>query len=210
MRKELTISMAVAAALVAVAACGSSAKTAATHQPSATALAPATTTTTVPAPSKWTDSTLTIDGSSLGAVKVGMTLDEAQRAAGVAFDGNGDSASYPTKLPAGAAHPFVDSDSGSVFCVGARASQSGQQTQGVSTPEGFHLGDSVAKLKAIYGSRLVFVPAPPTGMDPHEGYTVTLPSGRLAFSASPNGKVYAIVAGKGFMNEPLAPSLCLD
>ena len=163
------------------------------------------------APAKWTAPILTIDGSSLGAVKVGMTHDEAQQAAGVTFDGHGDSAFYSTTMPACDAHPFVDiDDAGHVFCVGAQTNPDAEQTQTVMTAAGFRLGDPVSKLRSVYGDRLVHVPNPQQGIAPRDGYIVTTPTGRLAFSVGSHGKVYGITAGKGFEGNPLEPSLCID
>jgi hypothetical protein len=138
-----------------------------------------------------------------------MTLDEAQQAAGVTFDGNGDSASYPTKLPAGDAHPFVDSGpDGHVFCIGVSRDQSTTQT--VVTPEGFMLGQPLSKLRTVYGNRLVHVPKPAQGIGPTDGYIVAEPGGLLAFPVS-GDTVEAITAGiNGFDGKSLTPSSCTD
>jgi hypothetical protein len=217
MRGELIRAAAAGATVIVLAGCGSSAKKAAAKESPTTTIATATTiaptttmaTTSAAAPAKWTDPVLKIDGSSLGEVKVGMTFDQAQQAAGVKFDGSGDGAFYSTKIPSGDTHPFVNDDpeTGRVFCVGA---QSVGTKQSVVTPEGFHLGDTVTHLQSTYGARLVHIPDPIHGIDSRDGYVVTVPGGRLAFSVN-NGIVYAISAGvTGFDHKPLTPSTCID
>jgi hypothetical protein len=162
------------------------------------------------APAKWTDPVLTINGSSLGAVKIGMTFDEAQQASGVTFDGRGDGAAYSNEMPAGDAHPFINAQGqGPVNCIGAGGGAGLKQS--VVTPEGFRLGDSLAKLKSVYGARLVYLPGP-TAHDiySHDGYVVAVPGGRLGFLAD-KGIVDEIVSGpSGFDGKPLTPSTCID
>ena len=54
----------------------------------------------VPAPDPWTSSELTVTPDGLGAVRVGMTLSEAQQAAGVTFGDVGDGFDHaPTGNP---------------------------------------------------------------------------------------------------------------
>jgi hypothetical protein len=47
---------------------------------------------------RWTDQQLIITTKSLGAVRTGMTLEQAQAAADVKFDATGVGASYPSTL----------------------------------------------------------------------------------------------------------------
>ncbi len=134
-----------------------------------------------------------------------MTLNRAQRAAGAVFDGAGDGASYPTTLPAGYPHLFVRAGADNkVSCVGADiADRSTPQT--VSTAAGFHLGDTVQRLIAIYGVRARYSPAPPIGMAPRAGYVVEGPDGNLAFDVdNTNTWIFGIKGG----GRDLTPSSC--
>jgi len=153
----------------------------------------------------WTASQLTITARSLGAVRVGMTLADAQQAGGVTFDGFGDGFAYPTSLPQGFPHDFVGgtgtSPDGVVQCVGTSGTSAAQT---VSTPEGLQLGDPVSRVLAVYGARARFIPAPTTGgMTDYSGYVVTGAEGNLAFVIS-NQKVSEIEGGNG----TLGPNSC--
>jgi hypothetical protein len=134
----------------------------------------------------WSDRALTITARSLGGVHLGMNRNEAQVAAGYAFDTGGDGFVYPTTLPAGFPHDYVGvtglSGHESVVCVGASLRNGSKpSSQTISTPEGFRLGDTVQRLKAIYGSRARYVPAPSSGMTTNAGYVVDEAGGHLAF-----------------------------
>ena len=154
---------------------------------------PTTTTSTNNASGQWTGSSLTISPTSLGAVTIGMSLSQAQQAAGVAFDGTGDGFSYPTTLPSGFPHDFV-SGIPTVTCLGAEAKQ--PASQAVSTPEGFQLGQSVQTLLSIYGSRATYKPAPTQGgMTNNAGYVVSEGSGNLVFVVGPDGSTITEIAG---------------
>jgi hypothetical protein len=156
----------------------------------------------------WTDPSLVIDATSLGAVKVGTSLDQAQTAAGIVFDGTGDGVYFPTMLPTGFAHLFVDLEY-NAFCVGASTTSDTPLQQVVRTREGFRLGDTVETLKSIYGSRLTYVPAPTTGISAQAGYVVSEPDGSIAFGVDPDGIVSVITAGHGFNGNALTPSNCI-
>ncbi len=154
-----------------------------------------------PAP-KWADAQLTITAQSLGGVRLGMTLQQAQAAAGVVFDGSGDGASYPTSLPANYPHLYVHAETGGrVTCLGADGPSTAQT---IVTPEGLHLGDTVAKLLQIYGSRARYVPAAAQGIHPSDGYVVAGPGGNLVFSTRGTSTVRSIVAG----GPDLVPGTC--
>jgi hypothetical protein len=104
----------------------------------------------------WTAAQLIITANSLGAVQVGMTLGQAQTAAGLTFDGAGDGMYYPTSLTD---HLYVGVLSGTtVSCVGVSKSQSAESQQTIATPDGFQLGGSVQSLLTIYGSSAKYVP----------------------------------------------------
>lgn len=211
--------VAVAAIAVAANALGSSSKTVhvagttttsptTTTAPSSATSATSTSTTTQPvaSPELWSGLQLTITPKSLGQVTVGMTLDQAQAAAGVAIDGAADSAFFPTTLPADFPHLFFNEDpSNTVSCVGAEIADYATNPQTVVTPEGFRLGDTVQQLLTIYGSRARYSPAPPTGISTRAGYVVTEPDGNLAFYIDETtGRIYGIKGG----GADLTPSSC--
>lgn len=146
----------------------------------------------------WTARRLTITPTSLGGVRVGMTLAEAQAAAGAAFDAAGDGYSYPSTLPAGYPHLYVGRDP--VDCVGAEGAST---AQAVATPEGFRLGDSVRALLAVYGSRARYVPAPTGGgMTDYAEYIVAEAGGNLVFMVDPAGQRVTGIAGGGSGLDP--------
>ncbi len=151
-----------------------------------TTTVPSSTPLTVPGSDAgvWRATHLTITPTALGSVQAGTTLAQAQFAAGIAFDGQADGAFYPTKLPSGFPHLFVHLSpgvDGKIICVGAEIDPGGTNPQTVETPEGFRLGGTVEQLQAIYGSRLLYRPAPTGGISPHAGYVVQEPTGDLAF-----------------------------
>ena len=121
--------------------------------PAATELSTTSTTAPVGPTAAWSGRRLTIAPDSLGLVAVGQSLDAAQIAAGVKLDGAADGAYYPTSLPAGFPHLFVQLDPGSkVVCVGAEITNAAANAVVVTTPEGFRLGETVEELKVIYGA----------------------------------------------------------
>ncbi len=205
-----------------LAACGSGAASNPTPRSSPTTrpvAAPTTSTTTSPPPTAapvaqhppavdstpWTASRLTITPQSLGAVRVGMTLTQAQSAAGVTFDGFGDGFAYPTTLPAGFPHDFVggtgNNPAGVVTCVGSSGLPTGQS---VATPQGLHLGDPESQVVAVYGAQARPVPAPTTGgMTDYSGYVVSTPTGNFAFVVT-NRRVSEIEGG----DSSLGPNSC--
>ena len=152
------------------------------------------TTTTAPASGLWTATALTITPDSLGAVTVGMSLDQAQQAAGITFDGAGDGFSYPTTLPTGYPYIYVGGTP-TVSCVGASEATGGPQV--VSTPEGVVLGGSVQSLLSIYGSKATYTPAPPPGNGRSDwaGYVVSESSGNLVFVIGSDGSTIDEIAG---------------
>jgi hypothetical protein len=155
---------------------------------------PPTSTTTTPSGGDWNSPNLTITTDSLGPVTVGMTLQQAEGAAGLTFDGSGDGMYYPTSLPI---HLYVGLGSdGTAFCVGASNQASGGSGVTVTTPSGFTFGESVQQLLSVYGSRATYVPAPSGGLSSSPGYVVTTSSGSLAFAVDPStNTVYDIVGG---------------
>ncbi len=152
---------------------------------------------------QWDAPTITITGNSLGAVHVGMTLNQAQDASGYRFDGMGDGFDYPTTLPTGIGHLYVGLNAnGNVTCVGVSGSST---SQAVTTSSGFQLDESVAQLKAVYGSQLQFDPAPTTGgMTDYAGYVVPASAGNLVFMTDPTGStIIGVAAGTG-----ISPNSC--
>jgi len=135
-----------------------------------------------------------------------MTLAEAQAAAGVRFGGAADGAFYPTTLPAGYPHLFVDlGPNGTVTCIGAQIGDAPTILQNITTSAGVRLGDTASRLLAIYGTVARHLDAPPSGIAPRAGYVVTQPQGNLAFSVRPTGdRITGIYAG----DHNLTPSTC--
>jgi hypothetical protein len=121
-----------------------------------------------------------------------MSMDQAQAAAGLTFDGMGDGMYYPTNTPDHVYAGFFNSPT--VSCVGAEVGQSsGAQT--ISTPSGFQLGESVQTLLSIYGSRAQYVPAPNGGIRPVAGYIVAGTGGNLFFYIDQTNATVPQIAG---------------
>ena len=123
---------------------------------------------------KWTDPVVIITPTSLGAVKIGMSLAEASAAAGIQIQAVGDGVNT---VPAQSSGPELYMQ---INCVGASG---GTQThsQVVETSDGVRLGDSADRIIAVYGDEARYVPAPQGGRTPAAGYIVTFPDGNLAF-----------------------------
>lgn len=148
----------------------------------------------MPPSGKWTDPVVVITPTSLGAVKVGMALPDAEAAAGVSFDGFGDGAHYPKGIrPELYVVPNLP-------CVGVSGTDTPSKT--VQTAEGVRLGDSADQITALYGNRARYIPAPTGGRTPTEGYIVDFPDGKIAFAVASN-VIRAIKAGPG-----VTPSSC--
>jgi hypothetical protein len=155
----------------------------------------------------WVDPVLTITPNSLGAVRVGMTVKQAQTAARATFDQQGDGFTYPTTLPAGYAHDYIGlGGTGTVRCVGAEMTGSATDLhQTISTPEGFRLGDTVQHLLDAYGPRAHFVGAPASGMTTYSGYVVAESGGNLVFVLDTAKQRIAEIAGGG---TDIGPNSC--
>ncbi len=142
---------------------------------------------------RWTSLSLVITQHSLGAVTVGMTMQQASAAAGEPLIPVGDGAYSPRGGPG--ASLSVQDTQGTVACVDAVVSGTSLR---ITTAQGFPLGGSLSQLKAVYGSNLRFVPPPTTGYSTSPGYVVSLPGGNLAFIIS-RGKVESIAGGPGVL-----------
>ncbi len=155
----------------------------------------------------WTSQALTITPTSLGTVKVGMTLTQAEFAARVTFGNFGDG--YASASPKGNPVLFVGGGvgtpaaPGTVKCVGASLDPARAAGQVVETPEGVHLGDAASRVVAVYGSAAHLVPAPTSGINPVPGYVVPQTTGNLAFVIK-NDTVTEIEGG----DASLQPSSC--
>jgi hypothetical protein len=155
----------------------------------------------------WASTALTITPTSLGAVKVGMTLAEAQYAAAVTFGNysggfaSASSAGNPLLFVGGGVG--IPSAPGTVGCVGAAVVAGKPASQVVTTAQGVHLGDSASRVTAAYGNAAHFVPAPASGSNPVAGYVVSQTAGNLAFVIK-NDTVAEIEGG----DASLQPSTC--
>ncbi|HEX6930840.1 MAG TPA: hypothetical protein VF162_01755, partial [Streptosporangiaceae bacterium] len=140
----------------------------------------------------WSSSpALTITPASLGGVTIGMTLARASAAAGGALVPVGDGVYYPRGKTGYGLSVRADGAGGTVSCVSAVGRPGGPA---VATPQGFRLGQTLAQLKAVYGSSLRYVPAPAGGIQPLPGYVVTSNAGTLVFWTT-KGIVTHIAAG---------------
>jgi hypothetical protein len=194
------------------AACGGTTGSAPPAHPRhvSTALAPQTTTASptesTGGPSAptgaWTGATLEITPTSLGAVALGMSWDQAQRGAGTALVAYGDGFSGPASglhgTPPGTTGLEALSSSaggGTVSCLTAIGA--GGTTPAVTTPEGVGIGDTVQQLTATYGGSLHSYPASTGGgYSPAPGYVATTPRGTLSFWTT-GGVVVQIATGSG-------------
>jgi hypothetical protein len=139
----------------------------------------------------WVSGNLVITQDSLGAVTIGMTIKHASAAAGEPLTPVGDGVYYPRGDESTGLS--VQADQGTVGCVSASA-YPGDPVPHVTTAQGFPLGGTLARLKAVYGTGLRYVPAPAGGIEIRPGYVVSLPGGNLSFSVS-GGIVKNISAG---------------
>jgi hypothetical protein len=98
---------------------------------------------------RWTDSKLVISARSLGAVTRGMTLAQAQTAAGTSLSSSGDGIYQPADHTLTGA--TVLQFSYGTTCFDATRSSSGSGTT-VATPAGVRLGDPMNQIAATYGS----------------------------------------------------------
>jgi hypothetical protein len=150
----------------------------------------------------WTSGALVISSQSLGAVRIGMTIAQAAAAAGGQLVQVGDGVYYPAAgvhlaASAGRGLSVLAGRRGTVRCVSA-SSRSGHPPA-VRTAQGFPLGGTLAVLRAVYGSRLRFVPGPAGGgIWPAPGYVVDFPDGNLVFWVA-QGKVDQIAGGPGML-----------
>jgi hypothetical protein len=112
---------------------------------------------------KWTDPIVLITPTSLGAVKIGMSLAEASAAAGVRIEPVGDGVNSALGQGHGP-ELYMQID-----CVGASGGAGASMTQVVETPERVRLGDSADRITAVYGDRAQYVPQLSGGRTPAEG-----------------------------------------
>ena len=129
----------------------------------------------------WASGHLVITQDSLGAVTIGMSLEQASAAAGEPLTPVGDGVYYPRGDESTGLS--VQAFQGTIGCVSASA-YPGDPVPHVTTAQGFPLGGTLARLKAVYGTGLHYVSAPAGGIEPRPGYVVSLPGGNLSFSVS--------------------------
>jgi hypothetical protein len=181
-RGARTAAIAAIAAAAVLAGCGAGS---AGPSPSASASRTPTATKT------WVSGNLVITQDSLGAVTIGMTITQASAAAAEPLTAVGDGVYYPRGNESTGLS--VQASQGTIGCVSASA-YPGHRVPHVRTAQGFPLGGTFARLKAVYGTRLHYVPAPSGGIEIRPGYVVSLPGGNLSFDVS-GGIVQNISAG---------------
>ena len=120
-----------------------------------------------------------------------MTTGQASAAAGEKLVPVGDGVLYPGGITTSGLSVAANSSNQTVSCVSAADRP---RTPAVVTPQGFRLGETLAQLKAVYGDRLRYVPAPASGVTPLPGYVVAFSDGNLVFWVR-NGKVVDRIAG---------------
>ena len=146
---------------------------------------------------QWTEPSLTITPASLGAVRTGMTVGQAELAAGVGLVEVGNGVWSNQRVVAG--QYVAEGDAGlslvfgkaGVSCLDA----AGAPTTDVATPEGVHLGDTVKRLLHVYGSSLTYVPASQQGINPAAAYVLHGSAGNLVFWFDSAGTITEIAAG---------------
>ncbi|UZF56544.1 hypothetical protein LH935_00590 [Gordonia polyisoprenivorans] len=133
----------------------------------------------------WSGDQLTITPTSLGVVKIGMSVQAAAAATGLTFQVKGDGARGPAMNRQN--ELYVDGDP--VRCVVA----SGTSATGpaVTTEKGVGLGDPQSAVTAAYPDAQ---PIPQNGPFARPGYFATVPGGQLSFTIS-NGVVSRIAGG---------------
>lgn len=169
---------------VATTAASSPSRPPATPSTSPAASTPAATKPTSHTPSspppvlsgRWTDGTLVISAQSLGAVTRGMTLAQAQAAAGISLSSPGDGIYRPTD------HTIAGSTvlqfSWGATCFDASRS-GGDPGTAVATAAGVGLGDPMSQIAATYGSA-----AKPFTADPSWTGAGNIPAGILVQSGN--------------------------
>ena len=151
---------------------------------------------------KWTEKTVIITGSSLGAVTRGMPLTLASDRAGISITPSGDGV-YVSRVPGLA---IIGAEPGA-RCFTVNSYSPGGPL--VVTRERFALGEGVEDLQRIYGNQLQYTPgivssggyyAPGTRLG--AGYWITDNEGYLLFQTRDDSKAGAIT---GIISAPNAP-----
>ena len=168
---------------------------------------------TASAGAKWDAPQLLLTTTSLGAVKAGMTTAQAEAAGGEKLIPIGDGMYANEKVVNNAyvtvGDPGLEAsvnsaksgNSGNVvtyFCAFGPATAHGAPV--VTTPEGWTVGGDLASLQAVYGSKLVYVPARTGGINPSAAYTVSEDGGTFVFypsGTSGSSLVNMVQAGPG-------------
>jgi hypothetical protein len=115
--------------------------------------------------------------TSLGAVKVGMTLPEAEVAAGAPLRPFPDSGSI-TSQEGECLQAFFSYTTKKV--TGFVALQFRSACPEITTTGGLRIGSTVGQLLAVYGKRAKFYASKPS-MSPSPGYVVSDSDGQLSF-----------------------------
>jgi hypothetical protein len=148
----------------------------------------------------WSNLKLTITSASLGAVDLGMSQDQTDAASGLLLLPSPDEDGYfgsQGQLPTTFANLFLKG--WPVTCVGAGLIYP-SSPQKVVTPTGFVMGQSVDRLRQVYGQRAKYVPPPQpsaSAMYDNAGYVVAGTDGdNLVFIPNlANTEIVMIIAG---------------
>jgi hypothetical protein len=151
----------------------------------------------------WSDLQLTITPKGLGAVSLGMSQQQAEYASGLFLGPIGDGYIAPEgQLPTD--FQFLYVTGWPVRCVGVNQTFA-TSPQHIVTTAGFALGESVGRLRHIYGGALKYVPAPENA-----GYVLAGPEDDyLVFFPNPaNTKIEGIAAGRGITPNVSVQGVC--
>ena len=155
---------------------------------------------------RWTGSDLTITDHSLGAVTQGMTLAQAEAAAGVNLESEGDGVYHPTNQVTGATHLLITGET----CFDASRTGPGPGTV-VSTPAGVSLGEPMSRVFSVYGRQAQNFMADPAWSGPGNvpaGIMVQFTGGVLLFvGSSSDGGGGDITSIRGAVDSRAASSL---
>jgi hypothetical protein len=152
----------------------------------------------------WSDPSLRLTFRQLGIVRLGMPVSRANAISGGVFSFVGDGVYYAKYLPrrhGGAIH--LDANS-RVYCIRAPYRNN---VQAVHAPHDILGGDPVSRIRARWGSRAHFVPAPTQGgISNYAGYFVRSHRHTLVYEFNPGDHT---IAGVAIGPRSLRPNGCI-